>query len=117
MQIGELAVQTGVSVRAIRYYERARLLRATRRTNGYRDFGDSAVGTVRAIRDLLQTGFTIDEIASLSECLECSAKSANCCVRTRAVYRAKLVKVNAQITTLATLRERIEQRIGVLGTC
>lgn len=117
MLIGELAVQTRVSVRAIRYYERARLLRATRRANGYRDFGDSAVSRVRAIRDLLEAGFTIDEIVSLSECIECSSKSANCCARTRAVYRAKLVKVNAQITTLTILRERIEQRIGVLGTC
>lgn len=117
MRIGEVATQTGVSVRAIRYYERAKLLHATRHANGYRDFGEAAVRRVRAIRDLLETGFTIEDVVSLSDCIECSAATQDCCEGTKAVYRAKLAKVNAQMATLATLRERIEQRIGVLGTC
>jgi DNA-binding transcriptional MerR regulator len=117
VQIGELAGETGVSVRAIRYYERAGLLRATRRANGYRDFGDASPSRVRVIRDLLDTGFTIEEIVSLSDCLDGPTSCENCCAKTKAVYRAKLAKVNAQMMTLATLRDRIEQRIGVLGTC
>jgi DNA-binding transcriptional MerR regulator len=117
MRIGELAARTGVSVRAIRYYERAALLRATRHANGYREFGAEAVGRVRAVRDLLDTGFTIDDVVSLADCLECSAASANCCESTKAVYRAKLARVEAQMVTLAGLRGRIEQRMGALATC
>jgi DNA-binding transcriptional MerR regulator len=117
VQIGELATETGVSVRAIRYYERAGLLPATRRTNGYRDFGTAAASRVRVIRDLLDTGFTIEEIVSLAECLEGPTGCVDCCAKTKAVYRAKLEKVNAQMQTLATLRERIEHRMGGLGGC
>jgi MerR family transcriptional regulator, copper efflux regulator len=117
MRIGELAARTNVSVRAIRYYERATLLRATRHANGYRDFSPDAVGRVRAVRDLLDTGFTIDDVVALADCLECSAASANCCESTRAVYRTKLARLDAQILTLARLRGRIEQRMGALATC
>jgi DNA-binding transcriptional MerR regulator len=34
MRVGEIAERTGVSVRAIRYYEQAGLLPAVRRANG-----------------------------------------------------------------------------------
>jgi MerR family copper efflux transcriptional regulator len=117
MQIGEVAAATGVSVRSIRHYERAGLLHAIRRTNGYRDFGRDAAARVRVIRDLLDTGFTIEEIGALSECLDGTTSCVDCCAKTKAVYRDKLAKVNAQIATLETLRTRIEQRIGVLGPC
>ena len=117
MRIGEVSARTGVSVRAIRHYESAKLLRANRRANGYRDFGEAAVRRVQAIRDLLAIGLTIDEIVSLSECIECSTTSPDCCESTKALYRTKLARVNEQLVVLTALRDRIEQRIGVLGTC
>lgn len=44
MRIGDLALRTGVSTDAIRYYEKEGLLPAPKRTdNGYRDYGPEAV--------------------------------------------------------------------------
>ncbi|HYH78746.1 MAG TPA: MerR family transcriptional regulator [Longimicrobium sp.] len=117
MRVGELAARTGASIRSIRYYEQAGLLTATRRPNGYREFDAGAVERVGAIRGLLEAGFTIDEILSLSSCLTASADDLDCCGQTAALYRGKLEKIDLQMRTLAQLRGRIQERIAALEPC
>ncbi|MBB5850899.1 MerR family transcriptional regulator [Amycolatopsis umgeniensis] len=56
MKIGELARKTGVSVRALRYYEEEGLIRPGREDNGYRDFRDGSVEAVVRIRGMLDAG-------------------------------------------------------------
>lgn len=116
MQVGEIAEATGVSVRSIRYYERAGLLQATRRANGYREFDASAIERVRAIRDLLETGFTIDEVVSLANCLPSVTTNARCSAQTATLYRSKLQKIDTQLHTLTQLRRRIEERLAALDS-
>lgn len=65
MKIGELSRLTGVSVRALRYYEEQGLLCAARDGNGYRDFCDRAVDAVRQIRGLIESGLPIRLIREL----------------------------------------------------
>lgn len=113
MRVGEVAEQAGVSVRSVRYYEQAGLLRAVRRPNGYREFDGAAVGRVRAIRDLLEAGFTVDEVLSLADCLE-AASSTRCGARTAALYREKLARIEAQVATLHQLQQRIHDRLADL---
>ena len=43
MRIGELAKATGVTTRALRFYEEQGLLTATRSHNGYRQYDESAI--------------------------------------------------------------------------
>lgn len=115
MRVGEIAERTGVSVRAIRYYEAAGLLPAGRQPNGYREFGEGAVDRVRAIRDLLDVGFTIDEIVSLSPCLEGAGSEASPCrTQTVTLYHEKLERIEQQVSTLLDLRQRIQARIATL---
>jgi DNA-binding transcriptional MerR regulator len=117
MRVGELAARTGASIRSIRYYEQAGLLAAVRRPNGYREFDGGAVERVRAIRGLLESGFTVEEILSLSSCLTASADDCDCCGQTATLYREKLAKIDLQMRTLAQLRERVTQRIAALEPC
>ena len=117
MQVGVLSAQTGVSVRAIRYYEQEGLLHATRRENGYRDFGAGTAERVRAIRDLLASGFTIDEIRSLGACLQGEARPADCCDQTASLYRAKLSQLDGRVETLTALRQRVASKIEELDPC
>lgn len=56
MKIGELSRLTGVSVRALRYYEEEGLIRPARGGNGYRDYCDGADEVVRQIRGLIDCG-------------------------------------------------------------
>ncbi|MER7009668.1 MerR family transcriptional regulator [Dactylosporangium sp. NPDC000555] len=56
MRIGELSRMTGVSVRALRYYEEEGLIRPARDGNGYRDFHEGSAEVVRQIRGLIDSG-------------------------------------------------------------
>ena len=114
MQVSELAERAGVTVRMIRHYENAGLLHAVRLPNGYREFAPSAVERVGAIRDLLETGFTVDEVVSLAGCLQGSG-DARCGARTAAIYRRKLVKIEEQLATLGRLRRTIKARLAKIG--
>ena len=69
MKIGELADRTGVSVRALRYYEERGVLRPDRTPSGYRIFADSDVHTVAHIQTLLAAGLGMDLIGKILSCL------------------------------------------------
>ncbi|WP_063001693.1 MerR family transcriptional regulator [Nocardia mikamii] len=69
MKIGELAERTGVSVRALRYYEERGVLKPERTATGYRVFGDSDIRTVAHIRTLLAAGLRMELIGEILSCL------------------------------------------------
>lgn len=68
MRIGELSRQTGASPRAIRYYEQTGLLRSERRSNGYREFDDTAIQIVTTIRTLFDLGFPSELVSRVLPC-------------------------------------------------
>ncbi|MFG1701637.1 MerR family transcriptional regulator [Nonomuraea sp. M3C6] len=69
MRIGDLAHETGVSRRLLRYYEEQGLLRPLRLPNGYREYGESDVAAVRHIRTMLAAGLPTAVIARLLDCV------------------------------------------------
>ncbi|TCC07485.1 MerR family transcriptional regulator [Kribbella soli] len=69
MRIGELAERTGVSVRALRYYEEQELLAPERSTSGQRQFPDDAVDRVELIQQLYAAGLSSKAIVSLLPCV------------------------------------------------
>lgn len=69
MRIGELARRTGVSVRALRYYEEQALLGSARGGNGYREYDDSAVDRVAQIQLLYSAGLCSAKIVELLPCI------------------------------------------------
>jgi DNA-binding transcriptional MerR regulator len=63
MQIGIVAKKTGVSVDAIRFYERNALLsRPARTQGGFRQYGENDVETLAFIRRVQGLGFKLSEI-------------------------------------------------------
>jgi DNA-binding transcriptional MerR regulator len=68
VRIGELSRRTGASPRAIRYYEQNGLLRSERRSNGYREFDNSAIQTVTTIRTLFELGFPSELVSRVLPC-------------------------------------------------
>ncbi len=69
MKIGELANQTGVSIRSLRYYEQMGLLSPIRHENGYRDYSPFAVEQVRTIQLYLNLGLSTEQIAGFLHCV------------------------------------------------
>ncbi|MFJ3723776.1 MerR family transcriptional regulator [Streptomyces sp. NPDC090045] len=68
MLIGELARRAGVSERLLRYYEGTGLIHSERRANGYREYDDRTVVTVRRIRTLLAAGLPTRVIRQILPC-------------------------------------------------
>ncbi len=63
MQIGIVARKIGLSVDAIRFYERNALLpHASRTAGGFLRFGESEIETLPFIRRVQGLGFTLNEV-------------------------------------------------------
>ncbi len=76
MKIGQLARETGVSTKTIRYYETIGVLpEAERSPNGYRSYDADAVERLRFILDAQATGLTLTEIGSVVELREQGAST------------------------------------------
>lgn len=68
LKVGDLAKQTGVSVRTLHYYDEIGLLSPSHRTGaGYRLYGKKDIIRLQQIVSLRQIGFSLEEIR---ECLE-----------------------------------------------
>ncbi len=78
MRIGELSARTGASARSLRYYETLGLLQSTRSGNGYRHYEEAAVDRVRAIRSLLDLGFTTASVEIILPHLSDADASMDC---------------------------------------
>lgn len=69
MKIGELSRRTGVSVRALRYYEERGVLTPDRTPSGYRIFTESDVQKVVHTQTLLAAGIGTELIAEIFSCM------------------------------------------------
>ncbi|WP_086663522.1 MerR family transcriptional regulator [Lentzea kentuckyensis] len=69
MRIGELATKTGVSVRALRYYEEQGLLASERSESGQRHYPDKAADRVRLIQQLYAAGISSASILEMLPCV------------------------------------------------
>ena len=74
MRIGELAAAAGVSVRVLRHYEAQGLIQSRRSANGYREYPNGVIETVRQVRLLLDCGFSTRQIYGV---LPCFGEGAN----------------------------------------
>src|SRR5918997_5832496 len=71
LRIGELAAQTGVSVKAIREYERLGLgYSGGRTTANYRRYPPEAIACVQAIKLWRGLGFTLKEMVELARIVD-----------------------------------------------
>lgn len=115
MRIGELARRTGVSRRALRYYEQHHLLHARRGSNGWRDYDDAVVDRVLLITDMIRDGLTLDGVKQLMPCLD-SPASSDCGdpelpLRT---YQQRLAVLDERLARLQRYRGQLIRRIQAL---
>jgi DNA-binding transcriptional MerR regulator len=101
MQIGIAAKKVGLSVDAIRFYERNALLRRAPRTEGgFRQYGEDDVETLGFIRRVQSLGFKLSEIRSL---LNLRGSRLQPCAPVRRKLREKLADVQQKLADLQKL--------------
>lgn len=112
MRIGEIAARAGVSVQAVRFYERKGLLVKPRRSeNGYRSYEGEALERLRFIQRAQRLGFSLEEIQHL---LALRVRRTDQCGSVAARVEAKLQDVRTKMADLKRL-ERALTRIK--GRC
>ncbi len=105
MQIGIVAKKIGLSVDAIRFYERNSLLpRAARTQGGFRQYGESDVETLAFIRRVQGLGFKLSEIRGL---LNLRGNRLQPCAPVRRRLQEKLVDVQRKLTDLHKLEHEL----------
>ncbi|MBX6767346.1 MAG: MerR family transcriptional regulator, partial [Actinomadura rubrobrunea] len=111
MRIGELAKASGVSTRALRYYEQRGLLKPRRQENGYRDYDESAVTRVLNIRALLDAGLNAESIKKMNACLDEDFDDVPVCVEAIEVYEQRLRVVREQVIAPTEIQRKLEDRL------
>ena len=105
MRIGELASETGVAPKTIRFYEETGVLPMPQRdTNGYRKYAPDSIDRLEFVRQAQAAGLTLKEIATI---LEMRDRGEATCHHTRAFLEAHLSDVEQQIAELERMRGRL----------
>ena len=116
LRIGDVAAQAGVSVDALRYYERRGLLRPTgRRAGGYREYAPDAAALVRFIKRAQALGFTLAEVEELVR-LRREARQPAAALAAREVARAKLHDIDERVRQLTALRGELAELVEACET-
>ncbi|MFD2079146.1 DNA-binding transcriptional regulator, MerR family [Actinopolymorpha cephalotaxi] len=108
MRIGELAGRSGVSTRALRYYEEQKLLAAERSPSGQRHYPDSAVDHVLLIRQLYSAGLSSKAILTLLPCVVDGTATPEL-LDGLAVERGR---IDHQIAELVAVRDRLDDVVA-----
>lgn len=105
MQIGIIAKKIGLSVDAIRFYERSALLRRPPRTQGgFRQYGEDDVETLAFIRRVQDLGFKLGEIKGL---LNLRGSRLQPCPPVRRRLEEKLIDVQRKLADLQKLEHEL----------
>ena len=109
MQIGTVAKKVGVSVDAIRFYERRSLLpRPSRTQGGFRQYGEGDVDTIGFIRIAQDLGFALKEVREL---LDLRRSRLQPCAPVRRRLEQKLADVRRKLSDLEKLEKELRSAL------
>jgi len=114
MNIGEAAARSGVSAKAIRYYESIGLIAPAPRTGGgYRSYDETDVAFLRFVRRARDLGFSVEDVNRLLTLYRDRSRAS---ADVKAIASRQLAAVERKIAELeamgATLRHLIERCHG-----
>jgi DNA-binding transcriptional MerR regulator len=105
MRIGQLAREAGITVDAVRFYERRGVLPAPERlSSGYRVYTPATLERLRFVRSLQELGFTLEEIADGLRVVE---RGGATCQDQRWRGERVVARLDARIAELGQMRARV----------
>jgi Cu(I)-responsive transcriptional regulator len=101
MNIGEVAAESGLPAKTIRYYEEIGLIRPARGANGYRAFGEADARTLAFVGRARRLGFSIEECRAL---LALQGDRARASGDVKQVVEAHIGEIDRKIAELEAMR-------------
>lgn len=109
-QIGELAKRTALTIDAIRFYERRKVLPLPCRTTGrFRLYTIDDIERLRFVQRTQRLGFSLEEIKQL---MAIRADKTHACAAVRQFLKTKLEDVAAKIRELQQLEAELKADLG-----
>jgi MerR family copper efflux transcriptional regulator len=107
LQIGQVAVQSQVPIKTIRYYEELGLLKSSERTEGgFRLFAPEIIKRITFIKRLQKLGLSLQEIADI---LEVHDRGFAPCSEIKQQLEHQILEIDRRIAELMTLRGEINE--------
>lgn len=112
MKIGALSAKTGLSIQAIRFYERRALLSAPERTqSNYRSYSDDACKQLMFIKQCRALDMTIEEISLV---LQARANPENSCEDVNATIDKHIEDIEQRVYELKALQNTL---VSIRANC
>lgn len=111
MNISQAARQSGLTAKALRYYESIGLLSPDRSENGYRAYGGRDLETLRFIQRARAVGFAVDEVRCLLGLHRDPARRSH---DAKLLVQEKLTRIEDQLRNLCELRANLR---GLADSC
>lgn len=108
MNIGEVASQTGLPAKTIRYYEDIGLVTPLREANGYRVFRSSDAHKLAFLARARALGFSIDDCRNLLALWEDRSRAS---ADVRAIAKEHLAEIEEKIAGLAAMRDTLAELV------
>ena len=105
MNIGEVAEETGLPAKTIRYYEDIKLVKPARAGNGYREYVPADVHRLAFIQRARSLGFSVDECRQL---LSLYSDKERASVEVKKLTITKIAEVDQKISKLHAIRVTLQ---------
>ncbi|MBI2899808.1 MAG: MerR family transcriptional regulator [Planctomycetes bacterium] len=109
MRIGELAKRSGLSIDALRYYDKIGLLRPARRNpvSRFREYGEGAHDLLNLVRAAKLAGLSLPQIRTILA----AARNGSACKTVLPLLDRKVEEVDQAIRALRELRARLRRAL------
>lgn len=106
MNISQAAQQSGLSAKALRYYESIDLLQPARGPNGYREYSRRDVETLQFIQRARACGFSVDEVRQLLALHRDPARQSH---DAKQLVEEKLHQIELQLQALKAMKKTLRE--------
>ncbi len=115
---GDLARRTGNSLRTVRFYEEAGLLRPVERADGGRRlYSEEDLARLELITDLREAGLSLKEIKDLLDVKRSCASPGELSGRLAEVLQEQISRTEARLCALRRLKKELSESLAAIDVC